>query len=136
MTGLFDTHTQLLHKALDLGSRRNAILSSNLANVETPGYKAKDLVFERALDQAMKARIPGPLQTTDARHLDGRMRIPLAQVKGESIRAYNPVPGQDDNSVDLEKESVKLAENQLLYQGLTRMIGHKFSVLRHAIQEG
>ena len=67
MRGIFDQHVQLLHKTLDFRAKRNALLSGNIANMETPGYKAKDLVFEKALGEAMKAHLPGPLTVTDRR---------------------------------------------------------------------
>ncbi|MDH5751185.1 MAG: flagellar basal body rod protein FlgB [Deltaproteobacteria bacterium] len=133
---IFDRHVDLLHKSLDMRSRRNNLLSGNIANVETPGYKSKDLVFEQALGKAMKADIPGPLRITDSRHMDGRGLVPLEQVQPEVILTSNPVGNLDDNSVDLEREMAKLAENQLNYQGLTQMIGHKFAQLRASIREG
>ncbi|MDH4246853.1 MAG: flagellar basal body rod protein FlgB [Deltaproteobacteria bacterium] len=134
--GIFDRHTQLLQKSLDFRSRRNNVLASNVANVETPGYKAKDLVFEQALGQAMASTEPGPLQVTNSKHLDGRNLVPLAGVQPLEIRTSNPVGSLDDNSVDLEREMAKLAENQVLYQGLTQMISHKFLQLRASIREG
>jgi flagellar basal-body rod protein FlgB len=136
MRGLFDEHIQLLHKSLDFRARRNTLLSGNVANIETPGYKAKDLVFERALGEAMKFHEPGPLQVTNARHLDGRQILPLALVKPEVIRTSNPVGNLDDNSVDLEREMVKLGENQVVYQSLAQMISAKFAQLRLSIREG
>ncbi len=136
MKGIFDTHLALLHKSLDFRGRRNVLLASNVANVETPGYKAKDLVFEKSLGKAMKASIPGPLNVTNARHMDGRNILPLHLVKPEMIRTSNPVGNIDGNSVDLEREMVKLGENQVVYQALAQMISHKFSQLRTAIREG
>jgi len=136
MSGIFDRHVQLLHKSLDFRAKRNALLGSNVANAETPGYKSKDLVFENALGKAMNAHIPGPLNTTSLQHFDGRHATPLHMVKPEVIRTSNPVGNMDENSVDLEREMVKLGENQVVYQALTRFIGHKFTQLRMSIREG
>ena len=136
MRGIFDQHVQLLHKTLDFRAKRNALLSGNIANMETPGYKAKDLVFEKALGEAMKAHLPGPLTVTDPRHFDGRPILPLHLVKPQVILTSNPVGNLDENSVDLEREMVKLAENQVVYQGLAQMVAHKFSQLRLSIREG
>lgn len=136
MRGIFDQHLQLLHKTMDFRARRNTVLSSNIANVETPGYKAKDLVFENALGEAMRAHLPGPLDVTDTRHLDGRQVLPLSEVKPDVIRTSNPVAGIDENSVDLEREMVKLGENQVVYQALAQMVSHKFGQLRMSIREG
>ncbi len=136
MRGLFDTHTQLLHKSLDFRAKRNALLAGNIANIETPGYKAKDMVFEKALGRAMKAHLPGPLNVTNPMHMDGRQILPLHLVRPDFIRTSNPVGNLDDNSVDLEREMVKLGENQVAYQALAQMISHKFSTLRLSIREG
>lgn len=135
MKSIFDPHFQLLHKAMDLRSERNTVLAGNVANAETPGYKAKDLVFEKELASAMDARRPGQLRVTDPDHFDGRRDVQLAEVQGSVIRSANPVGNADGNSVDLEKEMAKLGENQIAYQALSRMISHKVSVLRHAISE-
>ena len=136
MRGIFDQHLALLSRSLDFRARRNNVLASNIANLETPGYKAKDLVFESALGKAMRANEPGPLEVTDPRHLDGRNILPLSEVKPEIIRTGNPVGNLDENSVDLEREMVKLGENQVVYQALTQMVSHKFAQLRLSIREG
>ncbi len=136
MAGLFDTHITLLQKALDFRARRNALLAANVANIETPGYKSKDLVFDNALADAMKAREPGPLRVTNDMHMDGRIRTPLELVQPTLIRSGNPVATKDGNSVDLEREMAKLAENQIGFQALTQMISHKFTLLKAAIREG
>ena len=136
MRGIFDEHLQLLQRSLDFRSRRNNVLASNIANIETPGYKAKDLVFERALGDAMKAKLPGPLEVTNPRHMDGRQILPLDEVTPKVIRTSNPVGNIDENSVDLEREMVKLGENQVVYQSLVQMVNHKFSQLRVSIREG
>lgn len=136
MTKLFDNRFMLLQKSLDFRTRRNGLLSSNIANLETPGYKARDLVFEKALGAAMRAKQPGPLRVTDPRHLDGRRTPPLALVQPTVIRTANPDGSLDGNSVNVETEMVKLAENQLTYQALALMISSKFQALKMAIREG
>lgn len=134
--GLFDRHLQLIHKSLDFRAERNILLSGNVANMETPGYKARDLVFENALGDAMKSQQPGPLNVTNARHLDGRTRTPLQLVQPQQITSANPVGSLDGNSVELEKEMAKLAENQVSFQALTQMMTFKFNQLRTAMREG
>jgi len=134
MSGIFDKHLLLLSRSLDFRAQRNALLSSNVANVETPGFKARDLVFERELGRAMHAHEPGPLRVTDPRHFDGRTATPLALVKPEVILSATPTTSLDGNTVDLEKEMAKLGENQLSYQALTQMVSHKFSQLKLAIR--
>ena len=62
--GLFDKNLLLLQRSMDLSVKRNAMISSNLANQETPGFRAQDLVFEDQLDRALNSDQPGPLKTT------------------------------------------------------------------------
>jgi len=136
MNRLFDKHFTLLGKSLDFRFMRQNMLAANVANAETPGYKAQDLVFEKALGTAMHAHEPGPLRVTNARHLDGRIATPLEGVKPEVIRAGNPVAALDQNSVDVEREMAKVAENQVAYETLTQILSNKFRGLRLAIREG
>ncbi|MDH4224512.1 MAG: flagellar basal body rod protein FlgB [Deltaproteobacteria bacterium] len=136
MDSLFDTRLSLLQKSLDLRSARNNLLASNIANAETPGYKARDLVFEKALGEAMQSQTPGPLQVTDRRHLDGRQPLPVEMVNGEMIQSGNPVGSLDDNSVNLETEMAKLGENQVSYNALTRMMNYKFNLLKTVLSQG
>ena len=133
---LFDPQFTMLAKSLDFRTKRNALLGSNVANLETPGYKSRDLVFEAALGEAMRAQEPGPLRVTDARHMDGRKPVRLDTVKPEVIQTASPDASLDDNSVNLETEMAKLAENQLAYQALTQMISGRFAALKTAIAEG
>lgn len=135
MDRLFGKHMLLLERSLDFRTQRHNLLASNVANVETPGYQARDLMFERALGAAMKAHEAGPLTVTHPRHMDGRHAAPLERVEPELIHSGNPVGSLDGNTVDLEREMAKLAENQLSYQVLTRLMSSKFQGLRTAIRE-
>ena len=136
MAKLFDTQFTLLQKSLDFRTKRNGLLSSNIANLETPGYKSKDIVFEKALGEAMKARQPGPLTVTDRRHMDGNNAPPLELVRPELIQTSTPDASLDGNTVNLETEMAKLAENQVAYQAYTQMISSKFQALKTVIREG
>ena len=63
---MFDNNIfTLLQKTLDFRTQRQDLLASNIANKDTPGFKAEDLVFERSLEKAMHAEEPGPLKTTN-----------------------------------------------------------------------
>jgi flagellar basal-body rod protein FlgB len=126
----------LLQKTLDFRTQRQDLLASNIANKDTPGYKAEDLVFERSLEKAMYADVPGPLKTTNEKHFDGRNTPPLELVKGQRIHSASPFPDFDGNTVDLDREMAKMAENQLMYNASIRMLTHQFRMLKTAITEG
>lgn len=112
------------------------MIASNIANRETPGYRAQDLVFEKELEAAYHSDRPGPLKTSDPRHFDGIKKEPLELVKGTQINSFNPDPRMDGNTVNLDKEMAKLAENQLMYQAAVRAVSWKLQSLKSAITGG
>lgn len=113
LDNLFGPHTRNLERALDRTTTRHTLLTENLANVNTPGYKRKDVDFNIALEQEMH-----------------RVRSDSApRVDRGSIRV-------DGSSVDLETEVASLAETELRYQMLTELTARYFRGLENVIREG
>lgn len=119
---LFGPHSVNLNKALTQASRRHSLLTQNLANVNTPGYKRQDVDFSIALERAEGDR-------PDALARVRQLRLSQATSGNASLRA-------DGNSVDLEAEAVAIADTQLRYQLLTELTGRYFSGLKNVIREG
>lgn len=115
---LFDRVTVGLARSLSLLSRRHQVLAQNLANVETPGYRARDLEFAEALEAAFR-----PADS---------VWEPVARV----VEDRSGIMRADGNSVDLDTQMVKLAQNGLAYTALSRLLARKFDELRLAIEEG
>ena len=137
MSGLYRSNLfTLAHKSLDFRIKRHDLLASNIANKDTSGYQAEDLVFEAQLKKALYADEPGPLRRTDLRHFDGNQTSPLYEVEAQRILSSSPFPDFDGNTVDLDREMAKIAENQLMYNATMRMLSHKFRGLKTAISEG
>ncbi len=132
---IFSKQLGLIEKAIELRTQRHSVITSNVANRETPGFRAKDLVFEKELLKAYHNDRPSPLKTSDPRHFDGIKRKPIESVRGRRIHSFNPDPRADGNTVKLEKEMAKLAENQLMHQFLTRKIGSSFQTLKRIIDQ-
>ena len=109
-------------------------MTSTAATSAAPGAQAGSVIT--ALRPAPRPDQPGPLEVTNPRHFDGRQSLPLSQVRPQVILSSNPMGNLDDNSVDLEKEMVKLGENQVVYQAYTQMVALKFAELRMSIREG
>ena len=84
---------------------------------------------------ALEAETPGPLKVTDERHLDGNDAPLLDTVEGQRIRSATSFADFDGNTVDLDKEMAKMAENQLMYNASIRMLSHQFRMLKTAISE-
>ena len=137
MAGMFNNNVfTLVKKTLDFRSQRQDLLVSNIANKDTPGFKAEDMVFEESLKKALHAEEPGNLKISDPRHFDGRQTPPLNLVEAKRIHSASPFPDFDGNTVDLDREMAKMAENQLMYNASIRMLTHQFRMLKTAITEG
>ncbi|MCF6291622.1 MAG: flagellar basal body rod protein FlgB [Desulfobacterales bacterium] len=132
-TGLFDRTIGLLQKTLDLRMQNQQVISANIANADTPGYRAVHLRFEDGLKRALAnsaagdVRDPGPLPAAAGNFEHVRPRV---------VRTGDPGGIGDRNGVDLEEEMIALAENQMLYEAATQMISKKFGLLRYVIQGG
>jgi flagellar basal-body rod protein FlgB len=121
---LFGGVVQSSRMALDARMERQGLIQSNVANIETPGYNAQDFSFSAVMKNAMLQR--GKLAQTNEHHL-GLDPVTLS----ESLEFSN-----EKRPVDLDEEMQKLAENQLMFQVTTKILGNKFDSLKLAIDEG
>lgn len=121
MSQVFDKTLKALQNAAHLREVRQNVLSSNVANVETPGYKAKTLDFEDALKSA--------LQANDHASLDAGIRPDIYDNPDAEM-------GNDGNTVNLEKEMVAMTENNLQFRAATQLINKKLAALKYAVTDG
>lgn len=106
-----------LENYLSLTNRRENVIASNVANVDTPGYKTKDLDFQQELSRAMS----GGGQTTE-------------DASTHTVKGLLERP--DGNNVDIDRESLLMAEMQLQYQVGTQLMKTRFHELMTAINGG
>ncbi|MGB8010556.1 MAG: flagellar biosynthesis protein FlgB [Terriglobales bacterium] len=108
----------LLEKALDVTSERHKLVVANMANVDTPGYHAKDLDFRSELNRAVAA----------------------GDSEGNFLPVARSVPGllerPDGNNVSLDREGLLLAETQMQFGMSVQLLQHEFHQLLSAINEG
>lgn len=130
---VFDRTLDALSKSLDMRSQQETIISSNIANADTPGYQAQELDFEDSLANALELRETN-LARTDGKHLDAGGQI--GDVKGDLHRQTNNVVREDGNTVDRDAEMVKLAENQIMYSAAADLVKKKIALLKYAISDG
>ena len=108
--GLIDNPlSAVLEKVLAYQNLRQDVISSNIANANTPGYKAFDLVLRQRLEHVS----PIEIRTSDPRHLTSAES--LDQTGSRLVKSDDPA-GLDGNNVSLEQEFMKLTENRMLYQ--------------------
>ncbi len=123
----FDRALRVHGQALALRSQRTELVAANLANVDTPNYKARDLDFKAAMASAMGAE--QPLKVTHAAHLQTR-----GDQAGELLYRMPTQMSLDGNSVDAEREKAVFAENALRYQASLRFLGSRVQGLLTAIK--
>jgi flagellar basal-body rod protein FlgB len=117
--------------ALNFRSSRASVLANNLANVDTPNYKAKDLDFKQALSQKMN---PGPgfsLATTQNRHIDADG---FTTNDGDVLYRTPQQPSIDGNTVEDQIEHAEYMKNALAFQASFQFLNSKFTGLRSAIR--
>lgn len=131
-----DAHFALHAQALQLSAKRAEVLARNIANAETPQYKAQDLDFKAALDLALKGgsqrSVAGAnLLTTHANHLsvDGQRVDPSWRLQ----ERRDVLPSLDGNTVDLQREQAAFAENAVRYQASLNFISSQMRGLMTAI---
>lgn len=121
--------------ALDGLTRRQEAVASNIANVDTVGYRRKSVTFETALkDRVAATRGEQPLQVTNSGH------VPTAPASGRSMGGVENrdvvASRNDDNRVSIDEEMAMLADTQIRYQALTQSINGRLGTLRNIIRGG
>lgn len=124
----FDPTLDFHARALSLQSQRLNTVASNLANADTPGYKARDIDFKAALSQVTQSV---RLESTHAAH-----QAPQAPVS-EQLKYRVPFqPSQDGNTVETELEQARFAESTVAYQTSLTLLGRRLQGIRTAITGG
>lgn len=126
---LFDRLHQGLGQVLDLRSQQAAITSSNIANTDTPHYKAKFIRFDELLQQAV-GNEEMPLHRTNSRHVAGL----FGDTNNPDVEEIEAPPWvMDGNSVQLEREMVRLKSNALQFGGVTKGMAKRLSIMKYVI---
>lgn len=130
---LFGPTYDLLGKVLDLRSQRHTMISSNIANADTPNYKAVRINFEDELKKAMPRGNKLRLNTTNAMHVPHNSDF--RNIEPEVYQDKITVQRADGNTVDVDKEIVDMSKNQLMYNTVTQILARRFKGLLNAIKE-
>ena len=122
-------YVDLLKASADYSAIRNEVLSSNIANINTPNYKRQDVSFESVLSSAVaKAGSSSQSLTRVVRNIDYRHVAPTVYTDNSSL-SYRI----DGNNVDIDTEEVELASNQLYAQGVFDSITQNFNRIKSAL---
>jgi len=122
-----DKTIDALATALNFRQMRQEIIASNIANSETPGYKAKRIDFEEALARALDVDGQNSLNTNDKRHFN----VGQGDISNISPDIYEDPNGhvtENGNTVDRDKEMALMAENKILYDAAIQLLNKKLSL--------
>ena len=124
MEALFGKTYQLLSNMLDYRSSRHQVITSNVTNLDTPGFKPKDLKFPEELKKEMNSA-PASLVRTDPRH--------IASQKNSTGKKYEVV--ETGEKVNIDTEMMNVSENNLMYNLTVELLARKFSGLDTVLKE-
>lgn len=126
----FDSYLGVHESALHLRAKRAHVLASNLANVDTPHYKARDINFKDALNAVTSGQTAGMLRGTHLNHIQ-----PESFISGYELQYRNPYQSSlDGNTVEHQVEMAAYSDNAMRYLANLKILSGKFNTLRTAIK--
>lgn len=131
MPGLFGQHIQVTEKAMDLRLQRQNLVTANVANINTPGYKARRLEFEKQMQHALDLDATGRMTRTSGEHLPSVFHT--STFKGDITSKFEPRIIYGEDSVDIDKEMSELAKNSQMYSALAQIIRKNFTGMQKVI---
>jgi flagellar basal-body rod protein FlgB len=134
---IFDATLSTLERALDVRLARQGVLAGNVANANTPGFVAKELDFDAAMDAA-GGGVAEPTLAAPAREGDLSVAGRLAPGAPGSFVRDDPAasPGLDGNAVDLDRTLGAVAENAIQYGAAAKAAAKKLAILRYVASDG
>lgn len=144
MKGIFGWTFEVLETALHVRGKRNEVLSANISNLETPGYRPKDIPFKEVMARYLENGKAGGLSVTHPDHIPDPWRVATIATgprtglspEGYAIVDLTPRERGTPNSVDLEREMGELALNNLQFQSTVQSLIKELDMLKTAITEG
>lgn len=133
MINKLDEALRFHQSALSLRGARQELLASNIANADTPGYKARDFNFASALQNAVAGTaVKLPMTTSSAMHLEGNAG---STVMGTPVQYRRPdQPSADGNTVNMDVERAQFADNALRYEASVKFTSDELKDMLAALQ--
>ncbi|NWF54426.1 MAG: flagellar basal body rod protein FlgB [Syntrophaceae bacterium] len=126
---LFDKTMSLVQRSMDIRASRHRVLSSNVANIETPEYVSRDLPFQKVFESCLEGASALSLAKTHPAHLPAT-EGPLSQDFSSQVETDPGAAG-----VDIDQQMSRLAENNLMFQAGVQALIKKFEALKVGIGE-
>lgn len=124
---LFSNSIHLLENSLAYSSLKQKVIANNIANVDTPNYKAQEVSFKTELDRATLHA-----NRSDDRHFEFKRGSSNIEINTRRTTSYN----HNGNNVDIDKEMADMAQNQIYYNVLVDRMNGKFNALKEVLKGG
>jgi flagellar basal-body rod protein FlgB len=134
--GIFDNTIQTLERSLDIRARKHEVIVSNIANVDTPNYKAFELIVEDELANMESNKNLNNLTKTHPLHLSAKSQNGDNFSTSRLHLSEEVTLRGDGNTVNMEKEMAELAENNIMYRTSADILSQKFQSIIKAIYMG
>ena len=134
--GIFNFADQIGMRSLGHRTQRSKLIYGNIANSETPGYRAIGYDFESQLQTVANRADQANMKTTQPKHFQNPFTNHDGSVTPDVfVRPTETIP-QDGNTVDIDHEMARMAQNKILYNATVEMLKRKLGILRYAINGG
>jgi len=134
MRNMFEHQMDVTAKVMDLQLQRQNIVTGNIANVNTPGYKARRLEFEEKLQDVLDQNALGRMTRTSEKHMPSTFDV--NGFSGDGLQDFRAREIYGTDKVNLEKEVTTSAKNTMQYNALAAVIKKNFTGMNRVIQEG
>ncbi len=132
MADLFDNITFALERQMSYSMQRQQLLSSNIANADTPKYQPKELSFQDQLNAVLDPQNNMNMKITSSGHTNAFEEAKMG--KGQTLSQADGPARPDGNSVDLDTQLKKMSQNALTFQAASKLLMKKLATLKFAIQ--
>ncbi|MCE5300223.1 MAG: flagellar basal body rod protein FlgB [Spirochaetia bacterium] len=128
---------QILEKSLNASALQQQMISNNIANVDTPGYKRSEVVFQSKLEQALNNTEKNylPLMVTHKDHIQLTQDFSINSIEPEIVTNAETSMRNDGNNVDIDSEMAHMAENTAMYSSLAELTSMKLGMLKSVITD-
>lgn len=134
MKSMFVSQIGLVGRVMDMQLQRQNVIMGNLANVETPNYKPREIEFEKELQSALGLDMRGRMSITEQGHMPAAFNP--ENFGPEWYKQFKPRQIHGEDRVNLDKEMAKHGRNQLQYSALSQVMTKTFEGMSTLIQEG
>jgi flagellar basal-body rod protein FlgB len=119
---------------MDVASLRNDVIANNIANIDTPKFKRREVIFEDKIKKVLESKTNyAKLNTTNARHFQISEIADLSGVEPKIKVMNNLSYRNDENNVDIDTETAEMTKNSIYYDSLSQSMSNEISLLRLAI---